>query len=150
MMNCPACDNRLTPVTAGGVTVDVCKSGCGGIWFDNFELPKLKDPLNFDATLLLQADYSGHVPVDFEKRRNCPKCPDIVMMRHFFSQRRQVQVDECPNCGGMWLDAGELAMIRKETAEESVYHAAGRDYLGKFAEFTGAKGPPATGTSRFS
>ncbi len=24
-------------MVAGGVTVDVCKGGCGGIWFDNFE-----------------------------------------------------------------------------------------------------------------
>jgi Zn-finger nucleic acid-binding protein len=27
-----------------------------------------------------------------------------------------VQVDQCPNCGGYWLDAGELASIRQEKA----------------------------------
>jgi Zn-finger nucleic acid-binding protein len=147
-MNCPACDHGLTPVTAGGVTVDVCKGGCGGIWFDNFELAKISDPLNFDATALLQMDYAAHSQIDFERRRNCPKCPNIVMMRHFFSQRRQVQVDECPGCGGMWLDAGELAMIRKEITEEALYHAAGNDYLNKFAAFTKSRGRPATSTTR--
>ncbi|MDB6034576.1 MAG: hypothetical protein JWM16_4914 [Verrucomicrobiales bacterium] len=147
-MNCPACDHELTPVTAGGVTVDVCKGGCGGIWFDNFELPKISDPLNFDAASLLQVDYDGHTLVDFERRRNCPKCPDIVMMRHFFSQRRQVQVDECPNCGGMWLDAGELAMIRKESTEDALYHSAGRDYLGKFAVFSKSRGQTAAASPR--
>lgn len=119
--------------------MDVCQGGCGGIWFDNFEMRSLTDPLNFDATALLNVNYDHNTLVDHERRRKCPKCPDIVMMRHFFSQRRQVQVDECPNCGGMWLDAGELAMIRQETAEDALYHATGRDYLGKFMDFAGER-----------
>ncbi|MNT72852.1 hypothetical protein D3C72_2114900 [compost metagenome] len=28
-------------------------------------------------------------------------------------------VDECPNCGGFWLDEGELAAIRNEFASEA-------------------------------
>jgi len=35
-------------------------------------------------------------------------------MRHFFSARRAVTVDECPTCAGVWLDAGELAQILLE------------------------------------
>jgi Zn-finger nucleic acid-binding protein len=37
--------------------------------------------------------------------------------RHFFSAKRRVEVDQCPNCGGYWLDAGELNQIRAEKAE---------------------------------
>jgi hypothetical protein len=37
------------------------------------------------------------------------------MMRHFYSPLKKVMVDECPNCGGFWLDAGELAGLREET-----------------------------------
>jgi uncharacterized protein len=37
--------------------------------------------------------------------------------RHFFSAKRHVQVDQCPNCGGYWLDSGELADIRAEKTE---------------------------------
>jgi Zn-finger nucleic acid-binding protein len=37
--------------------------------------------------------------------------------RHFFSAKRRVQVDQCPNCGGYWLDAGELELIRSEKGE---------------------------------
>jgi Zn-finger nucleic acid-binding protein len=40
------------------------------------------------------------------------------MMRHFFSVRREVQVDECPKCGGVWLDYGELAAIRNQFESE--------------------------------
>jgi Zn-finger nucleic acid-binding protein len=41
----------------------------------------------------------------------------MKLHRHFFSAKRRIEVDECPNCGGYWLDAGELAQIRAEKAE---------------------------------
>ena len=38
----------------------------------------------------------------------CPKCgADLREEAH-----GQVKVDLCPDCGGMWLDAGELEMLR--------------------------------------
>lgn len=42
------------------------------------------------------------------------------MQRKYFSARRQIEVDECPCCGGDWLDDDELERIRGEyrTAEE--------------------------------
>jgi len=40
------------------------------------------------------------------------------MLRHFESMQRRVTVDECPQCGGEWLDAGELATIRSEYTNE--------------------------------
>jgi len=57
------------------------------------------------------------VQVDPSRKRECPRCQAIKLHRHFFSARRRVQVDQCPNCGGYWLDAGELALIREEKAE---------------------------------
>jgi len=52
--------------------------------------------------------------VDPAKRRRCPRCPDSVLMRHFSSATRAVAIDECPTCGGLWLDSGELEQIRAE------------------------------------
>jgi hypothetical protein len=37
-IECPVCSNVMTKMEAEGVTVDVCAGGCGGIWFDWFEL----------------------------------------------------------------------------------------------------------------
>ena len=34
------------------------------------------------------------------------------MMRRYFSPKRQIEIDECPKCGGIWLDAEELEGIR--------------------------------------
>jgi uncharacterized protein len=36
------------------------------------------------------------------------------MMRHFSSVERNVELDECPSCGAIWLDPGELGGIRQE------------------------------------
>ena len=57
--------------------------------------------------------------VDHSKRLLCPQCPnDVVTMRRFPSVRRQTTADECPNCGGCWLDAGELAAVRAGSETE--------------------------------
>ena len=113
-MKCPACENQLSPLTAGNVTVDACSDGCGGIWFDNFELKKLDEPHETEGHSLSNIPKKEGLIVDTSKKRHCPKCEGIIMMRHFFSAQRRVEVDECPNCAGVWLDAGELSLIREE------------------------------------
>jgi Zn-finger nucleic acid-binding protein len=128
-MNCPVCATNLNPVQAGSVTVDVCLGGCGGIWFDAFELQKLDEPHETAAQMLVEIQRSEGRPFDQSQRRNCPRCQDIVMMRHYYSPRRRVEVDECPNCGGFWLDAGELALIREEHENEQEQQAAVAQYL---------------------
>lgn len=129
-MNCPACDNPLTEMNVGPVIIDACQGGCGGIWFDNFELKKVDDDFTGAALLLIERD--DHQLVDYDRRRQCPRCGDTVMMRHYFSDRRQVEVDTCPHCGGVWLDAGELAMIRREIQEKRQQEEATRLYFRKF------------------
>jgi hypothetical protein len=51
------------------------------------------------------------------------------MMRHFFSPKRQVEVDECPGCGGVWLDAGELGRIRGMYKTEQERRRAAEEYF---------------------
>jgi Zn-finger nucleic acid-binding protein len=63
---------------------------------------------------LLNIPRDPSVQVDFARKRDCPRCEGIKLKRHFFSAKRQVEVDQCPNCGGYWLDAGELEKIREE------------------------------------
>lgn len=126
-MNCPACGKQLSQMVVGGVTVDVCQSGCAGLWFDNFELKKFDEPHESAGEALLEIERDNSVEVDQDKRRNCPKC-DKVMMRHFFSVRKQVAVDECPSCAGIWLDMGELGLIRKQFETEEEQGKAAAEY----------------------
>jgi len=112
-MQCPACDRKLNHVLAGDVEVDACEGGCGGIWFDAFEMQKLDQPEEKAGELLLNISRDPAVTVDLERRRSCPRCDGIVMLRHSHKNSESVVIDECPGCGGFWLDAGELAMIRE-------------------------------------
>lgn len=113
-LKCPACFNALVSTQVGAVTVDVCR-GCGGIWFDAFELQRVDEEHETAGEWLLQTDREKRVQVDPHRKRDCPRCDGVKLKRRFYSPRRQVEIDECPGCGGFWLDAGELEKIREET-----------------------------------
>jgi Zn-finger nucleic acid-binding protein len=113
-MKCPACFNELSQVQVGSLVVDVCQGGCGGIWFDAFELERVDEEGEVAGEPLLKIRRDQDIVVDPARKRECPKCDGVKLHRHFFSAKRRVQVDQCPNCGGYWLDSGELAQIRAE------------------------------------
>ncbi len=130
-MECTVCGNSLKEIDVGNIKVDVCEDGCGGIWFDRFELEKVDEPHESEGELLLHIRRGEGVEVDMEKRRNCPRCRDTIMMRHFFSVRKEVEVDECPKCAGTWLDFGELGRIREEFRSEDERKEAAGKYFSK-------------------
>lgn len=111
-MKCPACDHRLSHIHVDGIKIDICRGGCGGVWFDNHEFKKFDEPHEEAGSELLDVERNPNCVIDHSQRRDCPHCDGMVMMRHFFSVRREVEIDECPGCAGIWLDAGELAKIR--------------------------------------
>ncbi len=132
-MKCPACDRELTEITVDGIVLDVCKGGCGGVWFDWFELQKVDEPHESAGEHVLEIERDPSVQVDHSKRRHCPRCKDMIMMRHFASVKREVEVDECPKCAGFWLDDGELAAIRGQfSTEEERKTAAGKHFAALF------------------
>lgn len=118
-MRCPACFNELTQTQIGSLKVDVCQGGCGGIWFDAFELQRVDEEEEAAGEPLLHVKRDPGITVDPQRKRDCPHCAEMRLHRHFFSAKRKVEVDQCPNCGGYWLDAGELAQIRTEKAADT-------------------------------
>lgn len=128
-MQCPACVRELTERTVEGITVDVCQGGCGGLWFDRFELDKVDEKHEAAGQELLEVAHDDNVHVDHDMRRKCPKCPDMTMRRYFFSSKRDAEVDECPKCAGMWLDKGELSTIRTQFENDKEREAAAHQYF---------------------
>jgi Zn-finger nucleic acid-binding protein len=129
-VTCPACGHALTSRVAGNLTVDVCDGGCGGIWFDHYELQKVDEQAESAGEALLDVARDPNVVVDPAKRYGCPRCTDgVVLLRHFWSVKRATTIDECPGCEGIFLDAGELASIRAEFPTEADRHAAADAYF---------------------
>ena len=134
-MKCPACYNDLTEIDIGGTLVDACKGGCGGVWFDWFELKKVDEPHEAEGEILLEIERDESVVIDHERRRKCPRCEgDVIMMRHFNSARREVEVDECPKCAGFWLDADELDAIRSAFSSEDEKQKATEHFVKEYIE----------------
>ena len=123
-MTCPACNNNLTKVTVNKVELDVCKDGCAGVWFDNYEFEKFDEESEFASSDILDVEKNESSNVDFLEKRPCPKCDDITMMRHFFSVKHEVEMDECGFCGGIWLDDNELSRIRAMYPDEATKRVA--------------------------
>jgi Zn-finger nucleic acid-binding protein len=112
-LQCPACSHPLSRKYLGSIEVDVCHGGCGGIWFDAFELGQLDqywstEPREMRVPLVNPERLMAANPM-----RHCPRCDQIKLRRHFHNASRLVQVDSCPGCAGVWLDAGEFQRIRE-------------------------------------
>jgi Zn-finger nucleic acid-binding protein len=136
-MNCPSCPNELTQVTVEGVILDYCNGGCGGIWFDDKELEKfdrLNESVSFDV---LKGEGGLNVVVDYSKARSCPRC-QLELQRHYYDKQREILIDECASCKGVWLDPGELNHLRHlNTGEDDR-----RQYLDNFFAQNDAKSVP--------
>lgn len=119
-LKCPACGHKLIEMTVDDLAVDVCEGGCGGIWFDNGEIEYVDDADEAAGTILTKVRERWAAAVDRNRKRACPHCKGILMLRRQYAPRQPVAIDECPGCGGIWLDAGELQAIRDafEDSEE--------------------------------
>ncbi|MDP4116493.1 MAG: zf-TFIIB domain-containing protein [Bacteroidota bacterium] len=129
-MKCPACGSELRSEKTGETMLDVCDS-CGGVWFDEFEFKRFDNssqPINQD---ILDLRKKENISVNAEENRICPKCENMPMLTHFESPERKVKVNECPMCGGIWLDAGELAAIRGEFKTEEERNKAVEEFINK-------------------
>lgn len=111
-LHCPRCPATLVRLRIGGIETDVCEQ-CGGLWLDRLELARFEDPANaFGDALVAHLTQFPATLIDHSQRLRCPRHPSVVMLRRSFSPATPTTIDECPECGGHWLDADELAAIR--------------------------------------
>ena len=111
-MKCPRTQTPLKRVTVGKVPVYYSKA-CGGVLLENQTLSDFENPQEKRGNVLAKHLSQFHYELDsLNKRISCPKCPDTVMLRRFYSPLHAVEIDECPGCGAIWLDTGELEKIQ--------------------------------------
>jgi Zn-finger nucleic acid-binding protein len=90
-------------MTIEGVDLDFC-SACKGIWFDKDELAFMTE-LASDLPHPQAARTEGK-PTEFE----CPRC-ETPLEELRYVPARDLLLDRCPGCQGVWLDKGELKKV---------------------------------------
>jgi len=120
MPRCPSCNKLMTHSTQENVRLNTCP-GCFGIWIDKLALNRLArtpPPPAPDGTPELPLEELAAVVVESntKERLHCPLCPGELVKQRYHALI-PVEVDLCPRCGGVWLDVGELPLIRRLFAE---------------------------------
>ena len=111
-LTCPQCQTAMTEENFGGALVNVCGE-CRGIWFDDSELERLDHERKGAGPALAAA-----LRHELESPRGpahgplgCPHCAVAMDVRPH-ELESEVDIDECPECGGIFLEGGELARLR--------------------------------------
>jgi Zn-finger nucleic acid-binding protein len=134
-MICPVCKNTLKEIDINSIKVDICENGCGGVWFDWLELKKVDEKHETDGLFLLDIPRNEDLVINHSAKRKCPRCEEeIIMLKHFSSIKKEIEIDECGNCGGFWLDAGELKKIRNQFETEADKNKAAKEYISDIFE----------------
>ena len=58
--------------------------------------------------------------------KHCPCCKNVKLRRAI---RREVEIDYCPDCNGIWLDNGELNKIVTESIQASARESSPAEVL---------------------
>lgn len=134
-MKCPVCSRGLVEYSAGSFTVEICRDGCSGIWFDKAELEKCDQHHEPFPTDLLRLRKNASVVIDRNKERDCPRCSsNQVLERILLDPETRFEIDRCPRCEGNWLDIGELDRMRRISQENSDIETRIANFERKVAE----------------
>ncbi|MEZ4813836.1 MAG: zf-TFIIB domain-containing protein [Bdellovibrionota bacterium] len=133
-LKCPRTQTLMKEITLDGIKLDISEA-CGGVWLDNQEIKKI-DEANEAAGDKLVDILSEYQPkgIDYDQRIHCPKCSSSVLMRHYYSPKRSIQIDTCPTCAGIWLDPGELSTLRELFKTEVERKAYGEAFAAEVAK----------------
>ena len=121
-MQCPKCPGTLEPKTYGRkITIHRC-SDCAGLWTKPEVLLEMKREWMSEAVL-----DSGDPKVGQEQNKvsdiQCPEC-GVTMDKAFDERQTHIWYESCPNCSGMYFDAGEFTDLKYDTLLDRV-----RDFI---------------------
>jgi Zn-finger nucleic acid-binding protein len=115
-MKCLNCRTEMTNNTVATkkdrLSYDMCEK-CGSLWLDSGELDKLA--FQVEGSIEFCEEDKDAEPETPPKK--CPRCDDSVLEKVKFLESDDIFLHHCKNCGGFWLDGGELNLIDKELAK---------------------------------
>jgi len=115
-MRCPHCDATLRPLDYEGVHLETCDS-CHGEWLDAEELKHVieaREQRFSKEERQVIANTTSITGVDCriaDRDLHCPKCDGKTDAINYGGDTGII-IDKCTECGGIWLDKGELEKIQ--------------------------------------
>ncbi len=110
-MKCPKCESDMEKMTFAGVEVDRCLN-CRGLWLDALEADKLRQIKGSESI------DSGDPKVGKQYNKvddvRCPHC-NVEMLRMVDPGQSHLWFESCPQCYGVFFDAGEFRDYRDQT-----------------------------------
>jgi Zn-finger nucleic acid-binding protein len=116
-MKCLNCGTDMTTnevlTKKDSISYDVCDK-CGSLWLDAGDLDKMA------YKTIGSIEYCEEIGTDEPEKtpKKCPRCDDFNLSKVKFLESDDIDVHLCRNCGGFWLDGGELNQIDKVLAED--------------------------------
>lgn len=106
-MNCPRCKSEnIEPFKHEGVEFDFC-TDCHGIWCDRGELAQYVETIK-DTPEKFHLTSEGRLT-----EMTCPKCNTQTLYELPYLKEKDLLIDKCSECFGIWLDSKELGQVQK-------------------------------------
>ena len=114
-MNCLNCGTEMTDNTVitkkDRISYDMCEK-CGSLWLDAGELDKMA----FNVVGSIEFCEEDKAPILEKQQLACPRCKTFKLIKVKFLESDEIFLHHCKECGGFWLDGGELNLIDQELA----------------------------------
>lgn len=131
-LKCPDCGSDLREVVAEiqfgiKIRLDQCFV-CGGIWFDSLELY----PISKGEMERIESVQLGMLQEDKclgDGIKKCPKCETELEGFRDGNFPKELEVEHCGKCGGIWMNRGEAIEFKKwqEKKKDAVMHPSEKD-----------------------
>ncbi len=119
-MDCPKCREPMEAVEFGAdIEVRRC-TGCSGLFCKWQTLQRLRDEWLSDV-VLDRGSASLGAQQNTMRDINCPEC-GATLDRVQDQEQAHITLDSCPDCDGVFLDAGELTNMKSVTLMDHVRH----------------------------
>lgn len=112
--HCPKCRLPLQPLKSAGVTLDACVE-CKGLWFDGGEVERV---IGVHTAAPFREQLAG--PGSRVTGASCPRGHGAMREVTLELDEHKTVVSGCPQCGGVWIDRGDLIRIRPHLPQPAV------------------------------
>lgn len=115
LLRCPVDGKTMTKVQVGTFAVDRCDD-CGGMWLDLNEIHRVL-AIKGESKRIELTEPSKARPGSGRQARLCPRDGGHMITLSNLPQVH-VEYEQCPICGGIYLDRGELNDLNSYTVLE--------------------------------